>query len=127
MDALKTFKEIFWDAFHRPALKTAPFVEIWQTLEPLNDLLAGPLYAIYDHGDCNYVFQDEHRFPGLHDADDFLNWCVELVERYRTGIDARVPETEEEENDKELLLFQTDRKMELADLAYGIMQEKFTS
>lgn len=122
MEALQRFKEIFWDSFHRPKLHTEPFIQKWKALEPINDVLAGPLYAIYTKGECEYVFNDSLRFPGVYHADDFLSWCIDLIEKYRAAIEELTPQNEEEKEDKRLLLYQTDIKMELADLAFAILQ-----
>lgn len=123
MEALKNFKEIFWDSFHRPALSSPSLTAIWEHLEPINDQLAGPFFAIYETGNCNYLFEDKIRFPEMNTPDDFLNWCVQLIELYREEIEHFVPETELEIQDKKILLFQTDLKMELADLAYHILKD----
>ncbi|HEY8400510.1 MAG TPA: hypothetical protein VIK89_04570 [Cytophagaceae bacterium] len=120
MEELKQFKELFWDAFHRPRLITEKYTEIWQSLEPLNDYLAGPLFAIYEKGNCQYVFQDNERFPGISTSDDLLNWLVELVEEYKNGILQGTVENEDEKKDYQLLMYQTDIKMQLAELAYQI-------
>ena len=125
MDALQTFKDIFWDSFHRPALESPALKSIWEAQEPINDLLAGPFYAIYEQGNCNYLFDDKQRFPDIHGPDDFLNWCIYHIEKYKEGIESYVAENEAEVHDKKILLYQTDLKMELADLAYAITKENF--
>ncbi len=42
-EALVRFREVFWDAFHRPKLHSEKFLSIWQSLEPVNEQLSGPL------------------------------------------------------------------------------------
>jgi hypothetical protein len=118
MNHQQEFKKLFWDAFHRPDLKTEKFKNIHLRLEPLNDILAGPFYSIYEKGACDYVFKDKLRFPAIKDADDFLNWCIGLIEEYRKGVLEGNVENDEESKDKQILLYQADIKMELADLAY---------
>jgi hypothetical protein len=120
MNEQQEFKNIFWDAFHRPDLKTEKFKNIHDQLEPINDLLAGPFYSIYEKGECDYVFSDQLRFPSIKDVDDLFNWCTALIEDYRKGILEGSVENDEESKDKQILLYQTDIKMELADLAYQI-------
>jgi hypothetical protein len=116
------FKNIFWDAFHRPDLKTEKFNTIYLGLEAINNILAGPFFSIYEKGECNYVFSDKIRFPSIKDEDDFLTWCSALIEEYRKGILEGNVENDEDSKDKQILLYQTDIKMELADLAYQIQK-----
>jgi hypothetical protein len=127
MESLAKFKEIFWDAFHRPKLNSASFKTLWEQLEPVNDHLAGPFYAIYSDGQCDYVFKDKVRFPEINDPDDFLSWCIQLVDQYKGAVESVVTQNETEIQDKRLLLFQTDIKMELADLAYLILKHGNTT
>jgi hypothetical protein len=121
MSTYEKFKEIFWDAFHRPDLKSEKFEMIRIELQPLHDLLAGPLFSIYENVQCNYVFQDNDRFPGVNHPDDFLNWCIEIISQYKDTIISETSETEVEKKDKQILLYQTDMMMELADLGYELI------
>ncbi len=123
MQELNKFRELFWDAFHRPKLKSEKYHTIWHNLEGVNGMLAGPLFSIYENGDCDYVFAD-NRFPGMNDADDLLNWLMGFTEEYRTTILAPQPESDDESDDLQVLLYQTDMKMELADLAYQIQKKR---
>jgi hypothetical protein len=123
MDHLLTrFKSIFWDAFHKPKLLTEKFSQVWESLEPVNDMLAGPFYSIYTNGDCDYVFQDKNKFPDIKDADDFLDYCTWWIQKYIEAVSSETASSEEERKDLEILLFQTDLKMELAQLAYEIQK-----
>ena len=121
MEVHEKFKEIFWDAFHRPDLKSEKFEAVLARLQPLHDLLAGPLFSIYENARCDYIFQDKDRFPHIHHADDFLNWCIEIINQYKDGITSETTETEPEKKDKQLLLYQTDMMMELSDLGYELI------
>lgn len=121
MDQLKKFRELFWDAFHRPKLESQAFLDVWNHLEPINDLIAGPLYSIFSNGNCNYIFEDKERFPQIQDKDDFLDYCTEHIKTYSERISGTEALNEEERKDKQLLLYQTDLKMELAHLAYEIL------
>jgi hypothetical protein len=124
MEEIKKFKEIFWDAFHRPKLESEKFTEVWQRLEDVNNLLAGPLYAIYTNGHCDYFFEDKSRFAGINNEDDFLDWCTQHIHEYKENVSNIPSENESEEKDKQVLLFQTDIKMELAHLAYTIQKSR---
>lgn len=122
MKELIRFREVFWDAFHRPKLSTEKVFKVWNSLESINDLLAGPFYSIFENGNCNFVFNDKNRFPQISVADDFFNWNIELIELYKDAVEAVEVENEEEIKDKEILLYQIDLKMELADLSFSILR-----
>jgi len=118
------FQLIFWDAFHRPQLLSEKFTAIWEELEPINDHLSGPLFSVYEKGNCDYFFQDKNRFPWMNIPEDFMQWCKDRVEKYRTSIESIETTNIEEEHDKELLLYQVDIKMELSDIAYELQVER---
>ena len=124
-EALVHFKEIFWDAFHKPALKTVKFQKLWERLEHINSLLAGPFYSILNNGNCTYVFEDKTRFPGIDKPEDFFNRCIELTEKYKAEILKATTEGEEESEDKKVLLFQTDIKMELSETAFQLICQQW--
>jgi hypothetical protein len=124
MEQLDQFKKIFWDAFHRPKLNTDKYVELWNSLEPVNDQVAGPFYSIYTNGHCEYIFRDKDRFPQIKDADDFLDYCTEVIKKYQEEVTNVIPQTDEEKSDKQVLLYQVDMKMELANLAYQIEKDR---
>lgn len=65
------YRSLFWDGFHRPKLKTTRIQEVWEQLEKLNDVLSGPLFAVYEKGECSYVLKDNQRFPKIQSLDDF--------------------------------------------------------
>ena len=121
---LERYKEIFWDGFHRPKLQSDDYLKLWESLEPINDHLSGPLYAIYEKGNCDYFFQDKNRFPWMNLPEDFMQWCTDRIEKYKEAVENIEADTKEAAHDKELLLFQVDIKMELADLAYEIQTER---
>ena len=117
--SLERFKEIFWDAFHRPKLSSDRIVGIWEGMESLNDLLSGPLYAIYEKGDCDYVFLNKEPFESITSPDDFMDWCQDLLKHYAEGLQAALPpRSEEETRDLQLLDYQLDTKAELCEIAY---------
>jgi hypothetical protein len=125
MEQKKTrFKEIFWDAFHRPQLDSEKFFAIWNNLEHVNEILAGPLYGIFSSGNCDYILEDKTRFPNINDVDDLLDYLTFHIEKYKEKISEAEPTDEVEKKDKQVLLFQTDLKMELASLAYEIQKER---
>ena len=121
MEELKKFKEIFWLGFHTPKLSTHKFIDLWNQLEAVNEMLAGPFFAIYSNDHCDYIFSDKTRFPNIKDADDFLDYCTFHIHHYSDAVSELACMDEAEENDQKILLHQTDIKMELANLAYGII------
>jgi hypothetical protein len=123
-EILERYKEIFWDGFHRPKLITDKFTSIWLSLEPVNEQLSGPLFAVFENGHCDYFFQDKNRFPWMNLPEDFMQWCTDRIEKYREVVENTEAIGTEEDHDKEILLFQVDIKMELADLAYEIQAER---
>jgi hypothetical protein len=123
-EILARYKDIFWDAFHRPKLHTEKFTSIWQSLEPLNDQLSGPLFSVYEKGHCDFFFQDKNRFPWMNLPEDFLQWCTDRIEKYREVIEQTDADNNPEAHDKEILLFQVDIKMELADIACEIQTQR---
>ena len=124
MEELNRFRELFWDAFHRPKLKSEKYHAIWHNLEGINGMLAGPLFSVFENGDCNYIFTDKKRFPSISDPDDMLNWLMQFIEEYRASVIATEPESDDESDDLQVLLYQTDIKMELADLTYQIEKKR---
>ncbi|HWZ22378.1 MAG TPA: hypothetical protein VNW06_06965 [Cytophagaceae bacterium] len=123
-EALARYREVFWDGFHRPKLLSEKFISLWENLEPLNDQLSGPLFSIYENGHCDYFFHDKNRFPWMNIPEDFMQWCTDRIEKYKEAIEQEKSITNEDAHDKEILLFQVDIKMELADIAYEIQCER---
>lgn len=117
---LKVFRSKFWDAFHRPNLKTEKYLALWQSLENINEWLVGPLFSIYEHGNCNYFFQDNTRFEGINTSQDFLEWANELVKDYKEAVLALQTEGVSEQDDAHILHYQIDMKSELIQCAYQI-------
>jgi hypothetical protein len=126
--SIERFKEIFWDAFHRPKLLSSRIADTWEGLEPLNDLLSGPLYAIYENAHCDYVFSNQAPFESVASADDLMDWFQEVLKHYAEGLQAALPPvTEEETRDLQLLDYQLDTKAELCEIAYKICTERLSS
>ncbi len=121
--SLKKFQTLFWDAFHVPALESPAFSKLFQELEPLNDLIAGPLFSILEQGNCDYVFASDERFKGINTPDNLFEWLTESIKEYAEKVTAISAENEQEEKDLKTLLFQADIKMELAELAYEIVKK----
>lgn len=120
--SLERFKELFWDAFHRPQLVSSRIFETWESLETTNDLLSGPLFSIYENGNCDYIFakQDEP-FQSITSPDDLMDWFQDLLKQYAEGLhSATPPVSEEETRDLQLLDYQLDSKAELCEIAYEI-------
>jgi hypothetical protein len=126
MSAPKTqFDALFWDAFHVPNLKTQSFIVLFESLEPMNDMIVGPLFAIYETGTCNYVFEDKNRFPTIQKKEDLFNWLNERIQQYKKMYDAFLNEqndiSEDFTHDKNLLQYQIDMKIKLSELTMEII------
>lgn len=120
---LNKFRTLFWDAFQVPPLESEKYLKVFKELETLNDLIAGPLFSIYENGNCDYIFQAEGRFKGVNTADQYFEWIVNAIKEYAEKATAPKPENEKEENDLKMILFQADVKMELAELSYEIVKK----
>lgn len=120
---LDRFRSVFWDAFHAPDLTTEKFKKIWEESEPLNDQIAGPLFSVYENANCNYIFEDNERFPSIKQPEDLFERLTDAIKEYGEKVASNPTESEEEENDLKILLFQADIKMELAELALQILEQ----
>ncbi|MCU0430104.1 MAG: hypothetical protein MUF42_09045 [Cytophagaceae bacterium] len=107
------FRDIFWDAFHRPKFLSERFRIRWEDLESVNELLSGPLFAMYECGHCDYVFEDKTRFSFVKEPEDFIAWLRRLCLQYRAAIEELSPQDVREEHDATLLRYQCDMKEEL--------------
>jgi len=127
--SLERFKELFWDAFHRPKLGSSRILETWENLEPINDLLSGPLFSIYENGNCDYIFlKQEEPFQAISSPDDLMDWFQDLLKHYAEGLQAATPPASEEETrDLQLLDYQLDIKAELCEIAYEICVERLST
>lgn len=123
-EALVRFREVFWDGFHKPSLYSDSYIKLWESLEPLNEQLSGPLFSVYENGHCDFFFQDKNRFPWMNIPEDFMQWYNDRIEKYKTLVEEQLSLSEKDAHDKEVLLFQVDIKMELADIAYEIQCER---
>ncbi len=124
MGTLDEFREQFWVVLRRPRTNTKLFGEVRDKLELVSDALAGPLHSIYTNGECDYVFADSERFPGVRDPDSFLKWCLSLAEQYKQGA-STVPPTNDEERLDQSRLLQTAAGMErLSRLACEVLEER---
>jgi hypothetical protein len=119
------FKDLFRQGFIRPQLITKQFKEVWSDLEGWTDTLAGPLYSIYVDENCDYIFCDsETRFKGIKSEDEFLVWCLGIVEEHRRGANKIEAKTENELTDQLILLSQTDIMEKLSHLAVDIQRHR---
>jgi hypothetical protein len=126
--SLERFREIFWDGFHRPKLVSTRIAEIGESLEPLNDLLSGPLYGIYEKGNCEYVFLKNEPFASISSPDDLMDWFQDLLRQYAEGLQAATPpDSEDETRDLQLLDYQLDTKAELCEIAYALCIERLST
>ena len=118
------FRELFWDAFHRPKFLSERYRVRWEDLESLNDLLAGPFFSIYENGNCDYVFTDKKRFSFINSPEDFIAWLHKLCFQYRAAVEELVPADAAEEHDFNMLRYQCDMKDELGVLTQQLYSEK---
>ena len=121
---LEEYRKIFWDAFHRPELKVPKYAELWQSLDLINDVLAGPFFSMYENGHIQYVFEDKDRFPNINSLDDFKIWATYLINVYHDEVESLdKPANKYEEYDLHVLRFQTETKNKLLTLAIKIQGE----
>lgn len=124
MNSLEEFKNKFWLSFSRPQLVSDKFKDLWSDLETISDTLAGPLYSIYENGECKYVFySDNEVFAEINNLIDFLNWCLHWVNLYRKEILNFIPDGLDENNDQKALLEKAQRLEELSYLAYKVISK----
>ncbi len=118
---IEEYRKLFWDAFHRPELKSERFRQIWQELDLINDVLAGPFFSMYENGHIQYVFDDHERFPKVNTIDDFKIWASYLINVYHDEVESiEKPEDKDEEYDLQVLRFQTETKNKLMGLIVKI-------
>lgn len=125
MPDLDKFRRVFEEAFYeRAKMKTGRFFDVWTDLELISDEIAGPLYSIYEHGQCDYVFREKLRFPGIRDADDLLNWWLGSVKDYRKRVQKTKPRNDEEREDQTRLLQVADKMEEASRLGHEIVKQR---
>ena len=118
---IEEYRKLFWDAFHRPKFKSERFQAIWEELELINDVLAGPFFSMYENGHIQYVFDDHERFPKVNTIDDFKIWASYLINIYHDEVESiEKPEGIDEEYDLQVLRFQTETKNKLMGLIVKI-------
>jgi hypothetical protein len=122
--ALEEYRKIFWDAFHRPKLSSEKYVDLWQKLDLINDVLSGPFFSIYENGNIQYIFEDKTRFPNINSIADFNTWASYLIHSYHDEVESLdKPIDKTEEFDLQVLRFQTETKNRLLELAMSILKE----
>jgi len=121
---LEEYRKIFWDAFHRPKLSSEKYVDLWQKLDLINDVLSGPFFSIYENGNIQYIFEDKTRFPNINSIADFNTWASYLIHSYHDEVESLdKPIDKTEEFDLQVLRFQTETKNRLLELAMSILKE----
>ena len=108
----------------KPRPSTERVAAIWEELELTLDSLAGPLYSIYEQGECDYVFRERLRFPTIHDPDSFLKWCLSHPRYYRRRALKIGPTTNQEEADQAKLLEIAAGMERLSRMAYEIVKKR---
>ena len=124
MGTLEDFRQLSWSVFKKPKLETMRFQAFWEDLELTSDSLAGPLYTLYQNGECDYVFRDPLRFPSIREADGFLQWCLSHATEYGNGSRRITPMDDREKADQEKLLKCAAGMERLSRLAYVIVKER---
>jgi hypothetical protein len=120
---LNRYRELFWDAFHVPNLSSQKFTDKWKELESINEVIAGPLFSVFEKGECDYIFADKDRFD-FNNEEELFEWMVETIREYAEKIAELPAENQEEEFDLKVLMYQCDIKMELAELSREILRER---
>ncbi|MFQ6013356.1 MAG: hypothetical protein ACE5LS_06905 [Thermoplasmata archaeon] len=125
MADFERFRELYEAAFgEEPEVRTDRYRRITAEAEPLREWLAGPLSLILSEGSGEVIFQDQERFRGVNNADDFLRRCTSQVEDYRARVLEHEPENEAEQADQALLLRMIEDMEEVCLLAHQIVQEE---
>lgn len=126
MGTLEDFRGLFWTAFMSArGRRSKRYEEVWQDLELTSDYLAGPLYSIYEQGECDYVFTDRVRFPTISNPEDFLTWCLASSNEYREGVLKAGVGDEAEKADQAFLLNQASAMERLSRMAYKIVKARW--
>ncbi|WP_018344395.1 hypothetical protein [Cytophaga aurantiaca] len=119
---IEEYRKLFWDAFHRPKFKTTKYSGMWEELERINDVLAGPFFSMYENGHIQYVFDDNERFPKVNSVEDFKIWATYLINVYHDEVESMdKPEGEDEKYDLHVLRFQTETKTKLMALIIKVV------
>jgi hypothetical protein len=122
---LEEFRNQFWSALRRPKTRTERFGRVRDDLELVSDAIAGPLFAIFEKGECDYVFSDPVTFPTIHDPETFLKWCLSLADDYRQGALKVSPANEMEKADQERLLGVATGMDRLSRMAFEIVKQRW--
>jgi hypothetical protein len=122
-DRLAAFRKQFDLVFAPFGLASERYAEIRPDLELVSDSFAGPMYAIYDHGNCDYVF-DNDQFPGIHDVDDLMGWFMTWISEFRRVAATLKPSGAAEQSDDRCLARIAEHLEELARMAFEIMKER---
>ena len=105
-------------------MRTERFGQVRDEVELVSDTLAGPLFALFTKGECDYVFADPVIFPTIHDPESFLSWCLSLVEDYRRVVRHGNPASEAEKADQERLLEIAAGMERLSRMAFEIVKQR---
>ena len=124
---LEVFRAAFDAAFRGAAEENLfyekPYVDL--DLELCYEVLAGPLWSIREQGECDYVFRNDPRFPGVDSPSAFKAWCMDSVKWYRSRILSLPPTSEQSEREQALLLELGERYEKVIDLACAILERRF--
>lgn len=121
---LELFRGLFWEAFAPLKAKTDRYDELRADLELGSDILAGPMHSLFEGGECDYVFDDPSRFPGVANAESFLEWCLAVVSDFRKIVVSVRPSSVEEQRDCARYLEIADKMEQLSRIAYRIVKKR---
>jgi len=121
---IERFRGLFWEAFASLRARSVRYDELRGDLELASDWLAGPLSSIYESGACDYVFEDSARFPGISNAEKFLEWCLEAVGDFRKIVSSVTPATSEEQADHRRYVQIAVKMEELSRIAYELVKRR---
>ncbi|WP_315118406.1 hypothetical protein [uncultured Clostridium sp.] len=127
-ETLLLFNKLFNEGFYKPNFKTKKFNDLWYDVDMLlfRDALAGPFYQIHTHDNCDYVFEGKHEsFKEIRSCEDFLNWCLNIIECYRNIINQVGSIDANEEKDKQVLLSQAAVMEKLSFIAFDIQKDRW--
>jgi hypothetical protein len=118
---LDRLREIFWDGFGVPPLRTRRFRKVYYDWVEVEDMLAGPIYTVANGGDWDHVFvPGQPRIRGVTDIDSLLRWYFEPIGRFRRIVEGHHPPSGVGRADKRLLVRKIDTLEELGRLAASI-------
>lgn len=122
------FRKLFEEGFSKPSLKTDKFIGLWYNVDLLmvREALSGPFYNVATYYNCDYVFEGKREyFKEINTCEDFLNWCLNIIKRYKNKINLTNASDCIEEQDKGTLLVQAETMKKLSYMVYDIQKDRW--